>query len=155
VSTAIVGPKARLVVAEVAGRLVLLGVTDESVRRLAWLKAPHKSRHDQAVGESLAADSTSPARTDPLDTKCTIQTLSAANTPALHSGARGSKFSQVLSDAIGLKPRESEDPVVAIAKNTRDRLTLSSNAHHPRAAVSLIDIEGQAAGLLSRLAGHK
>ena len=37
ISSARIGPKANAVVAEVGGRVILLGVTDTSVARLAWL----------------------------------------------------------------------------------------------------------------------
>ncbi|MBI5537752.1 MAG: flagellar biosynthetic protein FliO [Deltaproteobacteria bacterium] len=51
-----VGPKAELVIASVQGRMMLLGVTETNIRRLAWLD-------EQAPAEAAApADSSPPAQ---------------------------------------------------------------------------------------------
>lgn len=47
-----IGPKSQLVIAEVDGRRILLGVTDGSIHRLAWLKRKKKAEAELALEES-------------------------------------------------------------------------------------------------------
>jgi flagellar biogenesis protein FliO len=47
-----IGPKSQLVIAEVDGRRILLGVTDGSIHRLAWLKRKKKVEAEVALEES-------------------------------------------------------------------------------------------------------
>ena len=50
-----VGPKAHAVVASVAGRVLLLGVTDNAVQRLAWLDTDEGLREDEDMDSSFNA----------------------------------------------------------------------------------------------------
>ncbi len=54
VSTAPLGPKSHLVLASVSGRLILLGVSDTSVRKLAWIKGDTKPQATDADGNAGA-----------------------------------------------------------------------------------------------------
>jgi hypothetical protein len=62
-----------------------------------------------------------------------------------------SKFTEVLRDAVGIKPHALNDSALILAENTQDRVHLSGARVYERDDSSLIDIEGQAAGLVSRL----
>ena len=143
-SGTVVGPKARAVVAEVRGRLILLGVTEQSVRRLAWLdKLEDDDQAQDNCGRehSQLEDATKPRRSRP----------SSNAQPPRHSGLGGVKFSDVLRDAVGMRPKNVEPPAVALATATHDRLTLRNAKDNTFRPVELMNIEGQAAGLVARL----
>ncbi len=117
-----VGPKAHAVVARVGSKLVLLGVTDHSVQRLAWLK-------------SVAA---APRPVPEPETRRRVET----------PPARAPAFAQVIRDAFGVADRRGEpepEPALQLAEETRD-VYEGSAARAPAARV-----ETQAAGLVARL----
>ncbi len=143
-----IGPKARAVVAEVGGRVILLGVTEHSVRRLAWLDCEPESLSEPDETHPRNRMGSEQQTQTPADR---ITARSDSSTPVL----RSSKFSDVLRDAVGLGSRQVAEPVVALAENTRDRVVLKCKA--PRAqqptdhSNDFMNVEGQAAGLVARL----
>ena len=141
----LVGPKARAVVAEVGGRLILLGVTEQSVRKLAWLDSADEIEMD----DEPAADRR--ARKIPLDVEPQRSTPPRGIESRRRSTPQRSKFSEVLRDAVGIKASTDNDSAIVLAENTHDRVSLSGARRHARDDSALIDIEGQAAGLVSRL----
>jgi flagellar biogenesis protein FliO len=150
ISGTLVGPKARAVVAEVGGRLILLGVTEKSVRRLAWLDTAPNSDGDQDQGNTQ----TRATQLDnaPSASVALSKQLAGAQGPL---EARRSRFSDVLSDAIGIGRRAAAEPALVLAESTRDRLTLRASKDTIRNALPVIDVEGQVAGLVSRLNSQK
>jgi flagellar protein FliO/FliZ len=120
-----VGPKARAVVVSAGGRLMLLGVTDQSVVKLAWL------------GSAEAAAEEAPAVASRHEPE-----------PAIEPAAliRKNGFRELFSDAlgIGLEPKAEQSAAAEIARQTTDRFESSSRPKR---------IEGQAAGLIARLEG--
>ena len=147
----IVGPKARAVVADVGGRLILLGVTEQSVRKLAWLDNIDGigSSDEREDDESEREERTSHRANEPLTRLAPRQ-----KTPT-RSGPQRSSFSDVLKDAVGIKARPATDSALVLAENTQDRVNLSHARAQSRREPQLIDIEGQAAGLVSRLSKAK
>jgi flagellar biogenesis protein FliO len=147
----LVGPKARAVVAEVGGRRILLGVTEQSVRRLAWLDAVDDVERDTESGRETSANATSASHTP-------VEGIRGANphtnAPRRKESER-SKFSEVLMDAVGFKARRVSEPALALAESTRDRVNLRATDDFSPNAPLLIDVEGQAAGLVSRLSRPK
>jgi len=141
-----IGPKARAVVAEFGGRLILLGVTEHSVRRLAWLdsaieEAPEHTKDvpTHPAGDAFRAPS-GQAKTGTVTARTTTSTRH-------HT----SKFSEVLRDAVGMKPKHMEDPALVLAESTHDRLTLQTSSLEALGESDYMDVEGQAAGLIARL----
>lgn len=137
-SSARIGPKAQAVVARVGSRVVLLGVTDGSVQRLAWL-----SRKDFGAPEPRAAAAPEPG-------------AAAAPAPAPEPGApvtRSPGFGEVLRDALGLSAPRLNDPALVLAASTRDVYTPArTEARAPRAEpADSVDVESQARGLVARL----
>ena len=145
----LVGPKARAVVADVGGRLILLGVTEQSVRKLAWLDASEdidaSDESDESERLSRAASERQPHR----------QVAQHKAEPRRNASVQHSKFSDVLKDAVGIKPRAVSDSALVLAENTHDHINLSRSRGQIRNEAPLIDIEGQAAGLVSRLSKAK
>lgn len=128
-----VGAKAHLVVASVGGRTMLLGVTEGSVRRIAWLPTVDAP----AADESRARTEAEPPPSPPAFSD-TLKGILA------RIGERGAK-------------RET-DPALLLADETRDVVEVSrSRALAPRdharshAAIDPGPIEGQASGLARRL----
>ncbi len=139
VDTASVGPKAQAVVARVGGRLLLLGVTESNVQRLAWLDEEQEGEGDNVIdfeSRALARRGASvPARAE----------LEQASLEA-----RPRRFRDILRSVIQREPeigapeRPEEDAAVLLASEMQDVIK-------PRAARTVIDIEQQAAGLAARL----
>jgi flagellar biogenesis protein FliO len=84
ISTVRVGPKGHLVMAGIGDRVLLLGVTDSSVRRIAWLPADSIARG--ATEATLVTDVTRPA--DPTST---------ARVPASYAGGSSAESGRALS----------------------------------------------------------
>ena len=146
-----VGPKARAVVAEVGGRLILLGVTERSVRKLAWLDAIDDIEPEREKRSDPKPDSANCANL-PL---VRFQRSNVQESAPRHYQTRPSKFSEVLRDAVGLKTRRITDPALEIAEGTRDRVNVRATENGLPNAPTLIDVEGQAVGLVSRLSRPK
>jgi flagellar biogenesis protein FliO len=140
-----IGPKARAVVADVGGRLILLGVTEHSVRRLAWLESatedtaePEKSRSGvRSEGDTLATRATTNAARDNRETTVRRQSPS--------------RFSEVLRDAVGMKSKRDQEPALVLANSTRDHVAINRAAEQALQEAQYVDVEGQAAGLVARL----
>jgi len=152
VSAAKLGPKAQLVLADVGGRKILLGVTDSTVNKLGWIEpdeaeeAAHVSVRPRTV---LVSDLARPA----------VREVVTEATPAR---AQKRSFRDFLASAVGnLGHRDEDSAADAIATATHDTFTRST----PRTAEPLrkvepaarktgpqmLDVEGQAKGLLARL----
>ena len=140
-----IGPKARAVVAEFGGRLILLGVTEHSVRRLAWLDSAIEVAPDHAKDALVPPADASPAPGG--QTKTGPATARSKTTIHHHT----SKFSDVLRDAVGIKPKQMEDPALVLAESTHDRLTLQTSSVETLGESAYMNVEGQAAGLIARL----
>jgi flagellar biogenesis protein FliO len=157
ISAAKVGGRAQLVLAEVAGRRILLGVTDSTVNKLGWLEAEEEEPSQVsarprtvAAGIDLAARTVRPVLDEPP-------------APAKRS------FRDLLAAAVGNIGRPDDDSAaLSIAVETRDTFTRSTprtaepRAAEPRVAEprrteqrkagpQMLDVEGQARGLLARL----
>ncbi|MET0790637.1 MAG: flagellar biosynthetic protein FliO [Polyangiaceae bacterium] len=152
------GGRAQLVLAEVDGRRILLGVTDSSVRKLGWLEEVQSAEAEDfalaprprlvAAGVDLAAR---PAR-------------AAAEYEPEPAAAPKRSFRDLLASAVGNIGHRPEDDSVALtlAAETKDTFTRSTPRSAPLAAErrpdarktgnpQMIDLEGQAKGLLARL----
>lgn len=155
------GGRAQLVLAEVDGRKILLGVTDSSVRKLGWLDAAVEAEAEEelaprprlvAAGVDLAARS--PRGYDPAPAPAAAV---AASAPPKRS------FRDLLASAVGNIGHRPDDDSAALtlAAETQDTFTRSTpRAVDPRRPEPLrakngnpqmLDVEGQAKGLLARL----
>lgn len=157
-----IGPKAHAVVASVGGRVMLLGVTDQSVRRLSWisprrLKArpatePERKTTEERPSEPPAAPLRAPrelpARLNLAAINAAAQHLAPA--PALVPRTNDKEpFRELLTRALGRASKPApiaNDSALLIAEATQDRFERRAAATDPRF------VEGQAAGL-SRRAG--
>lgn len=168
-STARVGSKAQVVVIAVGGRKMLLGVTDAGVNRLAWLDGELEG--DELV--NVAADQVSP--TESVHTRfaeppAPERTGASRNFREALFGALGQKPSRVRQEhederAFGSAAADffagADDTASSIADETRDVVFTRSSAQRktrepvavaaPAGAPEMIDIEGQARGLVLRL----
>ncbi|HVW23842.1 MAG TPA: flagellar biosynthetic protein FliO [Minicystis sp.] len=97
ISSARVGPKANAVVAEVGGRVLLLGVTDTSVARLAWLD------RDLARKAAETPDAERRSARAPLLSSEPVETADADLEPPPERGM-AARFGEVLDRALGVKP---------------------------------------------------
>jgi flagellar biogenesis protein FliO len=155
VSAARVGNKAEVVVLSVGGRKMLLGVTEAEVTRLAWLDA----ELDAAEGEpdeALAMPGARTALSAPARTVLTTQARTAVTAPtATPEPAR--RFRDVLMGALGQprrapEPASATDAAVLIAEGTEDVIGKpTARVAAPAGAPEMVDIEGQARGLVLRL----
>jgi flagellar protein FliO/FliZ len=151
VSAARVGNKAQVVVVNVGGRKVLLGVTESEVSRLAWLDGELEG--DGASTEPfeepapfVAQPARKPAFSGALENK-----------PA-HTESQPRRFRDALLGALGQTQNQkpavatSDDAAVAIAESMQDVVTRSPRVAVPAEAPStMVDVEGQAKGLVLRL----
>ena len=146
------GGRAQLVLAEVDGRKILLGVTDSSVRKLGWIEADASTDEEElakaarprlvAAGQDLAGRGRAPAEPE------------AAPTPKR-------SFRDLLASAVGNLGRPDDDSAaLTIAAETHDTFTRSAprapearraEPARKRESPQMIDLEGQAQGLLARL----
>jgi len=148
------GGRAQLVLAEVEGRKILLGVTDNSVRKLGWMDAEQTEQEEEdfapAVRPRLVASGVDLGARGPR----------AAAEPAPAPAKRS--FRDLLTSAVGNLGHRPEDDSAALtlAAETQDTFTRSTpRAAEPRRAEpqrktgnpQMIDLEGQAKGLLARL----
>jgi flagellar biogenesis protein FliO len=170
-------PKAQLIVATVNGRAMLLGVTDSSINRLMWLDGSGDEDTDDDRPSS-DRDSTGYCQTPEDVGQVHPNNSVARRTTGAHQGKdptlttknsqsrrRPGKFRELLADAIGLAPRVtppvevSKAPVDELVAGTEDRYVGRDTRRMNTARLGqrtvpttpLIDIEGQAAGLVARL----
>jgi flagellar biogenesis protein FliO len=142
-SSARIGPKAHAVVISVSGRKLLLGVTDSSVERLADL--------DDLLEESEARDA-EPARRSSALQVAAVGVEPRRMAVAASSPARPGSFSDILKTAFG---RRSE-PVATDAASILAAETQDSAFGKPAPSnVRMLDVEGQAQGLVRRLSGPR
>ena len=146
------GGRAQLVLAEVNGRQILLGVTDGSVRKLGWLDAEQAEEEEfvPAARPRLVAAGVA------LGARSPRMAVEPEPVPAKRS------FRDLLASAVGNLGNRPDDDSAALtlAAETQDTFTRST----PRTAEKrspdpmrkngnpqMIDLEGQAKGLLARL----
>jgi flagellar biogenesis protein FliO len=143
------GGRAQLVLAEVGGRKILLGVTDSSVRKLGWLEP-------DAEEDELLADAPRP-RLVAAGVDLAARPARVAREPELAPPKRS--FRDLLANAVGNIGRPAQDSAAdLLAAETEDTFTRST----PRTEATrrpltkgnnpqMLDVEGQARGLLARL----
>ena len=153
VSSTKLGGRAQLVLAEVDGRKILLGVTDSSVRKLGWIADQAEAEAEEELAPSvrprLVAAGVDLAARAP-------RAAQPAPAPAKRS------FRDLLATAVGnIGHRPDEDSAAStLAAETQDTFTRSTpRAAEPRRTEprrvagnpQMLDVEGQAKGLLARL----
>lgn len=135
-----IGPKAHAVVITVAGRQMLLGVTDSSVKRLAFIDELEEERDHE------------PARLRATDVTPAARPAAAAPRAAAPAPAPGRSFSDMLRTAFKKRPVEVEtDAALVLAAETQDVVAGKPVASNVR----MLDVEGQAQGLVRRLSGPR
>jgi len=147
------GGRAQLVLAEVNGRQILLGVTDASVRKLGWL--------DDGLIEEEEAPSLARPRSVATGVDLAVRAHTALETaPAAVAPKR--TFRDLLATAVGNLGSRADDDSAALtlAAETQDTFTRSAprtaqkrapEASRKNGNPQMIDLEGQAKGLLARL----
>jgi flagellar biogenesis protein FliO len=149
VGAARVGSKAQIVLASVAGRHLLLGVTETSVRKLAWVDAVSEgdrdSRNANRFSSLLDGILTKEASTDPQDDPDDIEDDEDFRMPepAQTKPDRDSRPSPALE--LALRTRDEVDTA-----STRNRRTTVRQLTRPQVNPLASDIEGQARGLSRR-----
>jgi flagellar biogenesis protein FliO len=140
-----IGPRAHAVMIDVAGRKLLLGVTDASVQRLAFID--DEDDVEDAVPRLVPRREIG-VRIGELDPKPERSKTVPVATPAAATSSASRSFSDVLKAAFSKKvPAPEVDAAVALAAETRD--TIAGRPIEP--SVRMVDVEGQAKGLLKRL----
>lgn len=143
VSSTRIGPKAHAVVISVAGRQMLLGVTDSSVKRLAFI--------DEIEEEERELER-EPARR-PAAQAALRGAAIAVRTVTAEPVKPG--FSDLLKAAFGKRePAPATDAASILAAETQDTVGGKAVAPSP-SNVRMLDVEGQAQGLLRRLSGPR
>jgi flagellar biogenesis protein FliO len=137
-----VGHRAELVLAEVGGRKILLGVTDSAVRKLGWIDSDEQE-NESAISVRPRLVAQSPSARVPTD----------AVAVEVERAGIGRSFREVLKDAIGFGKSADDDSAAGqLAQQTRDTFSRSQpNPAGERRKPVMVDIEGQAQGLLARL----
>jgi flagellar biogenesis protein FliO len=141
VSSTRIGPKAHAVVIQVAGRQILLGVTDSSVKRLAFIDDEEREEEREPARRPVLPGLASPKRAAPPATRV-----------AYAEPIQGRSFGDLLKTAF--KKREPEkvvDAAVLIAAETHDTV----GGRPAPSNVRMLDVEGQAQGLIKRLSGPR
>jgi flagellar biogenesis protein FliO len=141
-----IGPKAHAVVISVAGRQMLLGVTDSSVKRLAFIdEVEEEERVREPVREPLRR---SAAQAETRGAAITVHNV----TP---TAAKPGSFADLLKTAFGKRaPKPDVDAASTLAAETQDSAFGKPVAGNP-AKVRMLDVEGQAQGLIRRLSGPR
>ena len=145
VSSTRIGPKAHAVVISVAGRMMLLGVTDASVKRLAFIDDVDTERERERERER------EPARR-PTQQASNRSAALAVRAAAPAEPAQSRSFADLLKTAFTKRePAQYEDAASILAAETQDVVggkPVVSN-------VRMLDVEGQAQGLIRRLSGPR
>ncbi len=171
IESARLGPKAALVTAVVGRRVILLGVTEQSVSKLGWLTpaAPGESddEEEDAAGDDEPATEFDDASEPP--SAAPVRPAVARNEPP-RGKARPSdgSFASRLRSALGTTaPATADDALATSAQLTRDVVDVGRSRRRARtpnkdkdaarsgsgADEAMIDVEAQAAGLIRRLKG--
>jgi flagellar biogenesis protein FliO len=146
------GGRANLVLAEVGGRKILLGVTDNSVRKLGWLEP-------EAEDEELLAQAARP-RLVAAGVDLAARPARVPAEPAQAAPKRS--FRDFLVSAVGNigGPAADDSAASILAAETQDTFTRAAprSTEVRRAEPArkpgnpqMLDVEGQARGLLARL----
>jgi hypothetical protein len=173
--------KAQLIVATVNGRSMLLGVTDANVTRLMWLDEADDADDDWVPdvrhpgygqgSRNEGSGARSPVQMSPnhlAARRADDPRPSSPKTPPAPSAPtkrQPSRFREVLADAIGLTPKAvprrsaSKAPVDELVPAAEDRylgrdtrpMNTARLGQRSATPSPLIDIEGQAAGLVALL----
>ncbi len=146
------GGRAQLVLAEVNGRKILLGVTDNSVRKLGWMDAEQAEEEELPAGRASALGG---------------RGCGSRRSFAAHAGrTRAGSGQALLSGSTGVRrgeprsPPDDDSAALILAAETQDTFTRGAprtgEPRRPEAArkngnPQMIDLEGQAKGLLARL----
>ncbi len=130
-----IGPKATAVVVEIAGKRILLGVTEQSVNNLAWLD----DEQNQAVEDEVSSLRTAPA-------------VRPSQAP---ENAGPSGFLKLLRSAVGSGTAQKIVASDEVARTTRDEVRLSRRDGARREQRTVVDhdedlLEGQVMGLVKR-----
>ena len=146
-----IGPKAHAVVISVAGRQMLLGVTDASVKRLAFIDEIEEEERERDRVPALGRD----AARRPASSSATRGAAIAVRNVTPEAAKAGS-FADMLKTAFGRRPAAAAEPDAAsiLAAETQDSVggkPVTGNA----ANVRMLDVEGQAQGLIRRLSGPR
>ena len=144
VSSTRIGPKAHAVVISVAGRQMLLGVTDASVKRLAFIDEIEEDEREQER---------EPARR--VGSAALRGAAIAVRTVTPEPVKPG--FADLLKTAFGKRPVTSPPETSAaaiLAAETQDTVGGRPVTGNP-ASVRMLDVEGQAQGLIRRLSGPR
>jgi flagellar biogenesis protein FliO len=170
-STVRVGNKAQVVVVNVGGRKLLLGVTEAEVSRLGWLEGDLEAAGaDSEADADLGALSARGALSDSeLFAPGVIPAEPRASAAGAPEGEPPRRFRELLFNALGQESRAARPAATKtkfaafsaadeIAEGTRDYVTRGSAARpaparvaSPAGAPEMVDIEGQARGLVLRL----
>jgi flagellar biogenesis protein FliO len=151
------GGRASLVLAEVAGRKILLGVTDGSVNKLGWLEPDAEEDELFAVRPRLVSPGVEPAQ---RVARAYAEPARAYAEPAPSAPAPKRSFRDLLASAVGNIGRPDDSAAETLAAETQDTFTRSASrggearrAEPERKAQRphMVDVEGQAKGLLARL----
>jgi flagellar biogenesis protein FliO len=142
VSSTRIGPKAHAVVISVAGRQMLLGVTDSSVKRLAFI--------DEVEDEANEREHEPARRASPATRGAAIAVREVAP-----EAAKAGSFSDLLKTAFGKRaPVQASDAASILAAETLDSVGGKPAQGNP-SNVRMLDVEGQAQGLVRRLSGPR
>jgi flagellar biogenesis protein FliO len=145
VSSTRIGPKAHAVVISVAGRQMLLGVTDSSVKRLAFI--------DEIEEEERELEREREPARRPASQAALRGAAIAVRTVTAEPVKPG--FSDLLKAAFGKRePAPATDAASILAAETQDTVGGKAVAPSP-SNVRMLDVEGQAQGLLRRLSGPR
>lgn len=158
--------KAQVVALEVQGRTLLLGATDTQITRLGWLD-------EEAEQGDFATDDGDPDNPKDRFEVHSPPTHTAARKPpnfaidrAKMSPSKPSRFRELLADAIGLGPKGNSvksrvepapvDELVAAAEDRYvgrepQRIQTQRMRRESTQTAALINVEGQAKGLVARL----
>jgi flagellar biogenesis protein FliO len=143
VSSTRIGPKAHAVVVSVAGRMMVLGVTDSSVKRLAFI--------DDVDAQLESERDREPARR-PIQQSSARSAALAVRAAAPAEPAQSRSFAELLKTAFTKRePEGGQDAASILAAETQDVVggkPVTSN-------VRMLDVEGQAQGLIRRLGGPR
>jgi flagellar biogenesis protein FliO len=147
-----IGPKAHAVVISVAGRQMLLGVTDSSVQDLGFIdEIAEEEEEDRELGRGPSRDPVRRAAEQARERGAGIAVRTVTPEPQPKAGS----FADVLKTAFGRRapaPSKEMDAASILAAETHDTVAGKPVAANP-AAVRMLDVEGQAQGLIRRLGG--
>jgi flagellar biogenesis protein FliO len=149
VSSTRIGPKAHAVVISVAGRQMLLGVTDSSVKRLAFIDELTEEEEEEARRPARDRDPRRRAVDEARERGAGIGVRTVTPEPT-----KPGSFSDILKTAFGKRPPVQADAASILAAETHDTVGGKPVAPSP-APVRMLDVEGQAQGLIRRLGGPR